>query len=150
MWSFVSEGISVPTTYMPLYSSDAEDGDDLTDNGINCHEMRSLPISIPLRNRNPSETSTATSQSTVASNESSVRNSFAKAPAEDRSKYEKFIDADADEDHDRTYCLLLAFESVSIVSDLRVELGNVSTDRNFVRLNTFHLTTDDSFSNVSF
>lgn len=100
------EGISVPTTYMPLYSSDAEDGDDLADNGSS-HELRSLPISIPLRNRNPSETSTTTSQSTVTSNESSVRNSFAKAPSEDRSKYEKFIDADPDEEQDRMYCLLL-------------------------------------------
>ena len=88
---------------MPLYSSDAEEGDDLADNGSNSHELRSLPISIPLRNRNLSETSTTTSQSTVASNEGSVRNAFAKAPPEDRSKYEKFIDADPDEEHDCMY-----------------------------------------------
>ena len=87
---------------MPLYSSDAEDGDDLADNGSNSHELRSLPISIPLRNRNASE-STTTSQSTVASNEGSVRNAFAKAPAEDRSKYEKFIDADPNEEDDCMY-----------------------------------------------
>ncbi|CAG2171192.1 unnamed protein product, partial [Oppiella nova] len=93
-----NKGISVPTTYMPLYSSDAEEGDD-PNNGNSGHELRSLPVSIPLRNRKSSETSTTTSQSTVASNEGSIRaNPFAKAPAEDRSKYEKFFDADPDDD----------------------------------------------------
>jgi hypothetical protein len=88
---------------MPLYSSDAEDGDENSNDGEDNNEMRSLPISVPPRNRNPSETSTATSQSTVASNDGSIRANFVKAPAEDRSKYEKFVDADPDEDHECKY-----------------------------------------------
>ncbi|CAG2112293.1 unnamed protein product, partial [Medioppia subpectinata] len=95
-----NKGISVPTTYMPLYSSDAEDGDESRDGDHHNHEMRSLPVSIPHRNRNSSETSTTTSHSTIASNEGSVKNAFVKAPAEDRSKYEKFFDADPDDDHE--------------------------------------------------
>ncbi|XP_054166392.1 serine/threonine-protein kinase sel-5-like isoform X2 [Oppia nitens] len=100
--NIANKGLSVPTTYMPLYSSDAEDGEDIVAIGGDSQEMRSLPpVSLPIRNRNNSETSTTTSQSTIASNEGSVvRNNFTKAPAEDRSKYEKFFDADADDDHE--------------------------------------------------
>lgn len=87
---------------MPLYSSDPEDNEEMRQR--NASEYNSLPVTastsmtIPARIRNPSETSTATSQSTVASNEGSLKSNFVRAPAEDRSKYEKFIDADPDDD----------------------------------------------------
>jgi hypothetical protein len=104
---------------MPLYSSDAEDGDEMSNNGED-NEMRSLPISVPPRNRNLSETSTATSQSTVASNDGSIRANFVKAPAEDRSKYEKFVDADPDEDHEcKSYWLsILYLYSIALINKM--------------------------------
>lgn len=92
---------------MPLYSDEVDDCEEIV-----VLDPTSLASTIPIldRSRNLSGTSTATSHSTVASFDSTTKSSFVKVPPEDRSKYEKFVDAD-DEPAER--------DSIGSASDLR-------------------------------